>query len=60
MQTQLGAHRKTTPLMDTIDRKSIHHRGFSYVHGARLQFFEMPLVFSVCVRCAALLRRLNA
>ncbi len=29
--------------MDTIDGKSIHHRGFSYVHGARLQFFEMPL-----------------
>ncbi len=29
--------------MDAIDRKSIHHRGFSYVLGARSQFFEMPL-----------------
>ncbi len=28
------AHRKTTLMMDAIDRKSIHHRGFSYVLGA--------------------------
>ena len=28
--------------MDAIDRKSIHHRGFSYVLGARSQFCEMP------------------
>ncbi len=42
MQETYRAHRKTTFRMDAIDCKSIHHRGFSDVLGARSQFFEMP------------------
>ncbi len=28
--------------MGTIHRTSVHDRGFSHVHGARLQFLKMP------------------